>query len=210
MFQCPKLLTCSTFVLSHLPHSHITGMVSSPMVGSGAITMSKPLSLNCCSSASMSLRRGDGQPIRMPRDPAVGGRMGTSVQSICMGVSSCSGTWRNRPQGTSISTAQGYSQVKIVVGGGGGIGNSYPVSHFSTFQYRLAMRNVVYGANPRLRPRQMCLYEPSNSDFRLHLHEKHENRKMSWGRHFFTGVRANRVGGAAPPTPPPPPLARTP
>ena len=46
---------------------------------------------------------------------------------------------------------------------GTGMGNSYPVSHFSAFQYCFATLNATYGENPRLCPRQMCLYEPCNT-----------------------------------------------
>ena len=49
------------------------------------------------------------------------------------------------------------------------MGTSYPVTHFSIFRNCLAMQNSMYGANPRLHNRQMCLYEPSSSDYPLHF-----------------------------------------
>ena len=49
--------------------------------------------------------------------------------------------------------------------GGGWHGNSYPVTHFSIFQICLSMQDATYRANPRLHPRQICLYEPSSSEW---------------------------------------------
>ena len=59
-------------------------------VGVGTGITSKPPALNTSKSSSHGLRIGVSQYIMMPREPAVGGRKGMNVASMCVGLSSYS------------------------------------------------------------------------------------------------------------------------
>ena len=61
------------------------------------------------------------------------------------------------------------SQVKILGGRAWEKVTPWPI--FSIVQNCLAMQNVTYGVNPS----QMCLYEPSSSDYQLYLRWMAEN-----------------------------------